>query len=334
VDQRSHSDLASDYSDIAREAIRAAEHLTTNVRPHVQKTAQIMGGHFALTVVDADAQLGSEVIDYLRSLEDLWSRFLPTSEVSQLNSSPGIPVKVSPETLKLVRLLIEGFRLTNGLFDPTTLPLTLANGYVSSHVDVSRTTVLPESATWPGDIESIVINEADQTVTLPVGTTLDPGGLGKGLAADLAVELAMSRGARGALVSANGDVRASGISPDGRSWRIGIEHPLEKHLEIAQVHISDGAVVTSSRMTNRWTTDAGDTHHIIDPKTGKSAQTEVLSATVVSAEAALGEVLAKLAFLLPIEDAVAMVVANGAQVCVVDVNMMMHTSDGWNEYLA
>lgn len=334
MDQRSHSDLASDYSDIAREAIRAAEHFTTNVRPHVQKTAQIMGGHFAVTVVEGDSQIVDEVIGYLHNLEALWSRFLSTSEISQLNSSPGVPVKVSPQTLKLVQLLIAGFRLTNGLFDPTTLPLTLANGYISSHVDASRTTVLPESATWPGDIESIVINDANHTVTLPVGTTLDPGGLGKGLAADLAVELAMSRGAHGALVSANGDVRAAGLSPDGRSWRIGIEHPLEKHLEIAQVHISDGAVVTSSRMTNRWTTDAGDTHHIMDPKTGKSAQTEVLSATVVSAEAALGEVLAKLAFLLPIEEAVAMIVANSAQVCVVDVNMMMHTSDGWNEYLA
>ena len=334
MDQTRHSDLSSDYSDIARDAIRAAQELTTNVRPHAQKSAQIMGGHFAVTVVEGDSQIVDEVLSYLRELEALWSRFLPTSEVSQLNSSPGVPIDVSPETLKLVQLLIAGVRLTNGLFDPTTLPLTLANGYASSHVDASRTTVLPESATWPGDIESIVINDAKHTVTLPVGTTLDPGGLGKGLAADLAVELAMSRGAHGALVSANGDVRATGLSPDGRAWRIGVEHPLDKHLEIAQVHITDGAVVTSSRMTNRWMTDAGDTHHIIDPKTGKSAQTEVLSATVVSGYAALGEVLAKLAFLLPIDEAVAMVVGNGAQVCVVDANMMMHTSDGWNEYLA
>jgi thiamine biosynthesis lipoprotein len=334
VDQESHSNFSGDYSDIARGAIRAASELVTNVRQHVQKNAQIMGGHFSVTVVEADSSLADEVIDYLHGLEALWSRFLPTSEVSQLNNSPGVPVQVSPETLTLVQLLIDGFRLTNGLFDPTTLPLTLANGYSSSHVDPTRTTVLPESATWPGDIESIVINDVTHTVTLPLGTTLDPGGLGKGLAADLAVELAMSRGAHGALVSANGDVRASGVSPDGRSWRIGVEHPLEKHLEIAQVHISDGAVVTSSQMTNRWKTDAGDTHHIIDTKTGTSAKTEVLSATVVSAQAALGEVLAKLAFLLPIEDAVAMIAANGSQVCVVDAKMMMHTSAGWNEYLA
>jgi len=293
-----------------------------------------MGGHFSVTVVEADSHVLDEVIDYLHGLEALWSRFLPSSEVSQLNSSPGIPVKVSPETLTLVQLLIDGFRLTNGLFDPTTLPLTIANGYAASHVDSSRMTVLPESATWPGDIESIVINDDAQTVTLPLGTTLDPGGLGKGLAADLAVELAISRGAHGALVSASGDVRASGLSPDGRSWRIGIEHPLEKHIEIAQVHISDGAVVTSSQMTNRWKTDAGETHHIIDTKTGESAKTEVLSATVVSAQAALGEVLAKLAFLLPVEDAVEMITSNGAQVCIVDAKLMMHTSAGWDEYLA
>ena len=325
--------MKDDYSDIAREAIRSAQELTTQVRPHSQATAQIMGGHFAVTVVEAGNELVGEVISYLHNLESLWSRFMPTSEISRLNNSPGVPLEVSPETLTLVKLLIDGYRLTNGLFDPTTLPLTIANGYASSHVDSSRVTVLPESASWPGDVESIVINEASSTVILPLGTTLDPGGLGKGLAADLGVELAMSRGAQGALVSANGDVRASGLSPDGRAWRIGVEHPLEKHLEIAQIHISGGAVVTSSQMTNRWKTDTGETHHIIDIQTGKSAQTEVLSATVVCAKAALGEVLAKLAFLLPIQEAVEQIVAKGAQVCIVDANMMMHTSDGWDEYL-
>ena len=323
----------SDYAEIARDAIKVAQDLTTNIRSHHSQSAQIMGGHFAVTVVGADVEVTQQVISYLHKLEALWSRFIATSEVSQLNSSPGIPVVVSPETITLVKLLIDGSRLTDGLFDPTTLPLTLANGYATSHVDPSRTTVLPSSATWPGDLEGIVVNEVKSTVTLPVGTTLDPGGLGKGLAADLAVDYAMSHGASGALVSASGDVRAAGLSPDGRSWRIGIEHPLEKHIEIAQVHISDGAVVTSSQMTNRWKTDAGETHHIIDTKTGRSAQTEVLSATVVCAQAALGEVLAKLAFLVPIKEAVAQIVANGAQVCIVDAKMMMHTSDGWDEYL-
>jgi thiamine biosynthesis lipoprotein len=323
----------SDYSELAREAIKAAQDLTTDIRPHKSATAQIMGGHFAVTVVGEDTELVQQLIEYLKKLESLWSRFLPTSEISELNNRPGIPVKVSEDTLTLVQLLIDGSRLTGGLFDPTTLPITLANGYATSHVDSRRTTVLPDSATWPGDIDSIVIDDRASTVMLPVGTTLDPGGLGKGLAADLAVDLAMRNGARGALVSASGDVRASGLSPDGRAWRIGVEHPLEKHLEIAQLHISDGAVVTSSQMTNRWKTESGETHHIIDTQTGKSAQTEVLSATVVCAQAALGEVLAKLAFLLPIHDAVAQIVANGAQVCIVDANMMMHTSDGWDEYL-
>lgn len=322
-----------DYSELARGAIKAAQDLTTNVRPHVSETSQIMGGHFAVTLVGAGTKLVQQVIAYLQNLETLWSRFLATSEIAQLNNAPGSPVKVSPETLTLVQLLIDGSRLTGGLFDPTTLPLTLSNGYATSHVDPSRTTVLPDSAIWPGDIESIVINDVNSTVMLPIGTTLDPGGLGKGLAADLAVDYAMSQGASGALVSASGDVRVAGLSPDGRSWRIGIEHPLDKHIEIAQVHISDGAVVTSSQMTNRWKTDAGETHHIIDTRTGKSAQTEVLSASVISAQAALGEVLAKLAFLVPIEEAISQIVANGAQVCVVDANMMMHTSAGWDAYL-
>ena len=326
--------MSGDYLDIARAAIRSAEDLTTKVRPHTRTSAQIMGGHFEVVVVGGPGSLSEEIITFIRKLEALWSRFLPTSEISEMNNRPGVPVSVSEETLLLVSLLVDGFNLTDGIFDPTTLPVTIANGYSASHIDPSRLTALPESATWPGDVNGIVIDQETSTITLPVGTTLDPGGLGKGLAADLAVDLALEKGASGILVSASGDVHVAGVSPDGHSWRIGVEHPLDKHSEIAQAHIGEGSIVTSSRMTNKWMTDTGETHHIIDPTTGASAKSTVLSATVISAQAALGEVLAKLPFVLPLELAVAKIVANGAQVCIVDENMMMHTSDGWDRYVA
>ncbi len=62
-------------------------------------------------------------------------------------------------------------------------------------------------------------------VTLHRGTTVDSGGVGKGLAADLAVEFALKAGALGALVEVGGDVRVGGVSPRSDSWRLAIEDP-------------------------------------------------------------------------------------------------------------
>lgn len=322
----------SDFSKITTQALASARTIAVKYRPHLTKTTFVMGGNFHIDIVGGSEDIMESAIELLANLELKWSRFLDDSEISRLNWAQGEAVKVSDCTLLLVEKLVEGWHATGGVFDPTTLPRTLANGYAQSHSDQSRVTTLPSTAFWPGDVERIVINHEKSLVKLPMGTTLDPGGLGKGLAADLVVEYIMNNGALGAMVNANGDVRVTGESPDGKAWRIGIEHPMNSKQEINQVQIVDGAIVTSSRVHKVWTSESGVTHHLINPKSGLSADTKVLTATVISATAAQGEVLAKLPFFLPMEDAFSQIVKVGAQVCVIDEDMMMHTSSDWKTY--
>lgn len=322
----------SDFSKITEQALASARTIAIKFRPHEMKTTFVMGGNFHIDIVEAGHELMDSTVELLANLELEWSRFIPNSEISRLNWAQGQALKVSDVTLLLVEKLIEGWNATGGLFDPTTLPRTISNGYAQSHSDTSRITSLPVTATWPGDVAGIVINREKHLIQLPVGTTLDAGGLGKGLAADLAVEHIMRNGASGAMVNANGDVRISGESPDGKAWRIGIEHPMDSKQEIAQVQIVDGAIVTSSRVHKVWNVQSGSTHHLIDPKSGLSAQTKVLTATVISATAAQGEVLAKLPFFLPLEEAFNQMTNSGAQACVVDEDMKMHMTSGWQDY--
>ena len=298
-------------------------------RSSSEANAVVMGGPFHVIVVGGSAGLAHDVVDYLSYLEQLWSRFLPDSEIMQLNWAEGQAVKVSPETIDMVKRMIEAFNETGGLFDPTTLPLTLRNGYTTSRLNESRVTLLPESARWPGKINEISIDAAKSTIRLPRGTTLDAGGIGKGLAADLGVEFALAQGASGALVSANGDVRVAGDPPEGELWRVGIEHPHDRSAEIDQLSFREGAVVTSSRVHNVWSRDGRELHHLLNPTTGEASVSDVLTASVFCRTAAQGEVLAKLAFMCDVQEAFQFVANAGAQMCIVDKDMKMHRSIGW-----
>lgn len=175
-----------------------------------------MGGTAAVTLVGGTPELLDDCFRLLAYLEHAWSRFLEGSDVWRLNCSQGLPVRVRACTARLVRELIDAWAVTAGDFDPTVLPRLVASGYATSRVDASRRTALPDTAVWPGAIADIEVAGTD--IRLPAGTTVDPGGLGKGLAADMVAEFALDRGARGVLAEVGGDVVVAGQAPDGAAW--------------------------------------------------------------------------------------------------------------------
>jgi thiamine biosynthesis lipoprotein len=135
-------------------------------------------------------------------------------------------------------------------------------------------------------------------VRVPAGVGFDPGGIGKGLAADLVAEEVHALGAAGVCVNVGGDVRVIGTAPDGDAWRVMIESPWNRDVPMSRLRMHDGAVATSSRLRRRWVRDDGVAqHHIVDPLTGTSARSPVLAASAVASEGWKAEVLSKAAFL-------------------------------------
>ena len=256
-----------------------------------------MGSSAHVIVVGGHPSLPARARRSLGALERAWSRFLPDSEVSLLNASPGSRRTVSPETRLLVRRAIEGYRFTAGRFDPTVLPAVIAAGYDRDFGAMTTASVAPAATAVVVGPEGIEVDEDEGTVRLPFGTGFDPGGIGKGLAADLVAAELLELGATGVCVNIGGDLRVRGEAPDGASWRIEVEDPRGRS-PLAVLGLSDGAVATTSRAKRRWVdVDGTEHHHLIEPLTGTSVSTSVLSATVVASEGWRAEVLAKVAFL-------------------------------------
>src|SRR5690606_11351981 len=94
------------------------------------------------------------------------------------------------------------------------------------------------------DLGAVEVDEVSGLVTVPAGTTIDPGGIGKGLAADLCVAAALEAGAAGALVGIGGDVSAGGAPPAGHGWPVSVPHPLPPARELLRLELPWGGIAT------------------------------------------------------------------------------------------
>jgi thiamine biosynthesis lipoprotein len=230
---------------------------------------------------------------YVLRLEQRWSRFIDGSEVSRVNSRAGDDVLVSAETLALFRRGLAGWHLTRGRFDPTVLTSLCSLGYCSP-LDAMRegpSRTPGPTAPAPG-CAAIVIDEARSTIRLPRGVGFDPGGIGKGLAADMVVEDLLTAGASGACAEIGGDVSVRGEAPERRGWVVRIEDPRESEPAIGQVWLREGAVASSSCLRRTWDVDGRSLHHLVDPTTGRPTDGRLAGASVVAGRAWLAEVMA------------------------------------------
>jgi thiamine biosynthesis lipoprotein len=247
-------------------------------------------GSDAHVVVVGPERLASRAEQRVADLERRWSRFDERSEISALNRHAGDPVLVSHDTVELVERAVEAWRLTHGWFDPTVLGALERAGYDRSFDEIERSgTTNGTSARHAGAAGIEIVAGA---VRLPAGTGFDPGGIGKGLAADIVVDELRAEGAEGACVNLGGDVRVDGVSPTGDAWTVAIEHPALVPAE-TRVGLQRGAVASSATLRRRWKVGDEVRHHLIDPTTGLPSWTTLSFATVVAGHAWTAEVLAK-----------------------------------------
>lgn len=238
----------------------------------------------------------------LAELEGRWSRFLPGSEVSALNAAGGAPVVVTADTRALVARAVEGWRRTGGRFDPTVLDALVALGYDRDFAAVAASgpaggagTASPVARRGAPGCAGVVVDRVAGTVTLPPGVRFDPGGIGKGLAADLVVTELLASGADGVCVNVGGDLRVEGRAPGPAGWVVDLEHPFHGR-SIGTARLRAGAVASTWRTRRTWGPPPFLRHHLVDPATGAPARSGLAGATVLAGRAWWAEVLAKAAF--------------------------------------
>jgi thiamine biosynthesis lipoprotein len=262
-------------------------------------------------------------------LEARWSRFRPDSEISELTRRAGEWVPLSADSLLLVERALEAWRLTVGRFDPTVLGAVIRAGYDRSFELLDR----PAS----GGVSPLAVGAAGievdgERVRLPPGVGFDPGGIGKGLAADLAVADALADGADGACVNLGGDLRAPAHPPDDAAWTVAVEHPASPE-PVALLGLHDGAVATSTTLRRRWTARGEERHHLIDPWTGAPSASDLTLAAVVAAEGWAAEVLAKAVLLRGSAHAFDLVSGLGAEALTVDRDGGVRSTPGLAAFL-
>ncbi len=232
---------------------------------------------------------------FIEDCEQRFSRFLPDSELSQLNRSAGEWFKVSPDLMDLLTLSLAYYGETRGLFDPTVLPDLMRAGYDKS-MDVIRAEGATQKAASAAEkrapFSAVRIDPAEGRVRMPAGMQLDLGGIAKGWIVEEAAGMLNTK-VEACAVSAGGDIFFVGEPADGQKWRVALEDPRDARRMIANLRVGAGAVVTSSVAKRTWRQDGQKRHHIIDPRTGEPAETEWLSATVVCPKITEAEVYAK-----------------------------------------
>ena len=239
----------------------------------------------------------------VEELEARWSRFRGDSEITRLNGRAGRPTALTADGYLLVDHAVAAWRWTGGRYDPTVLEAIVASGYDRSFETLDDRRPADDDVRPAPGCAGVVLDPELRAVTLPPGVGIDPGGIGKGLAADLVVELALDEGADGACVSIGGDGRAAGEAPDG-GWRVGVGNPYDDAELLTVVRLHDHGIATSSRLLRRWRSGGIERHHLLDPRTGRPVDSGLDAVTVIADDAWLAEVLTKAAFVAgPVEGA-------------------------------
>ena len=238
----------------------------------------------------------NRVPEWFEGWEQTLSRFRHDSELSRLNRTMDQPVTVSQTLWDVFQASLVANRVTDGLVTPTVLDAIVMAGYDRPFDELPANTGYLDVWTEIQPLSLVVYDEETRSICLPPNVHLDFGGVAKGWAAHQAVERLKSSGP--ALMNAGGDIAISGPRLNGESWLIGISNPFAPDKDLTMVHLNGGGLATSGKDRRRWMRGAFLNHHIIDPRTGVSAITDILTATVLAPTAMEAEAAAKSVFLL------------------------------------
>lgn len=278
----------------------------------VSKTTLAFDTVVTITIYDNDQDgRNSSLIDECFNLctyyENLFSRTIPSSEISKINSSNGKPIKVSDETLEIIKKGIYYGDISDGLFDITIAPVSSlwdfhGNSNNTSDTNGSDENKIPNredliEAVRHVSYKNIIVDDSAQTITLSDnGSMIDLGGIAKGYIADKLKEYLVDNGISSALIDLGGNILAIGVKPDGTPFKIGIKKPFKNNEIETSVELNDNAVSTSGVYERFFLLDddsaplANDYlyidnkklyHHILNPKTGYPTYTDLYGASIV-----------------------------------------------------
>ncbi len=266
---------------------------------YIQQTVYGRGGE------EAAAQAAQEIGELENRIS--WRR--EGSGIDMLNGSAGEgPVPLDDGTRGLLETALEVCEKSGGAFDVTIAP-------VSRLWDFDENPHLPERGELAAaralvDYRKLALTP--QGASLPAGMAVDLGAAGKGAACDKALEAYREKGLTGGVVAAGGSVGLYGKKPDGSLWQVSVRDPWGGG-SVGVLALEGGFVSTSGSYEKTFQQDGKTYHHLIDPKTGYPAESELVSVTVCSGSGALSDCLSTACFVLGEEESLPLLESFSAQ---------------------
>ncbi len=242
-----------------------------------------LGGDCEILAADLPEEALADAEAWVHRMHDRLTRFSQASELSRLNAAAGRWVRVTPDLRALLRECLRAYEVSGGLVHAATLPALLAAGYTRD-LALGPTEVMrapPPLAPLPE-----LLQIRDDEARLAPGTGIDLGGIAKGWMADLLAE----RLGASCVVNLCGDLYARGGGEDGAGWPVGFGDKT--------VLLADKGAATSGTTKRSW---GSGLHHLIDPRTGRPAASDLQEVSVIATTATDAEIYAKTALLLGAE---------------------------------
>lgn len=257
-----------------------------------------MGTTYSVTLVDRLRsgklqEIKAAVESELAVVNTQMSTWQSDTEISQFNRFQSLePFPVSPEFAEVVRRALEISASTEGAFDPTVKPLVDHWGF-GPEADTAPLEEIMKAVGW----EKLILT-GNSLSKEAEALQLDLSAIAKGYGVDAVAEVIRSHGIKDFLVEIGGEIVVSGLNPDGTPWRVGVESPDGNGI-FQTLELLDGAMATSGDYRNFRTREDGTRYsHIIDPKTGRSAETDVASVSVLASSCMDADAVATALFVM------------------------------------
>lgn len=270
------------------------------------------------------------VMDEMHRIDRAMSHYKSDSELSRINrvAADG-PVRVSDEMFGLIARAVEFSTLSDGAFDITCAAVGHLYDYRQGRKPSDE---MLHGARAAVGYQNLILNRFAKTVSFArQGVRIDLGGFAKGHAVDKAAAILQRRGIGHAIVSAGGDSRVLG-DRCGRPWTIAIRDPRNAAQVVAVLPLEDVSISTSGDYERCFEQDGVRYHHVIDPKTGKSAAS-VRSVTILASDGLTTEGLSKSVFVMGLERGMRLIESlPGVDAVIVDAAGALHFSSGLMDF--
>lgn len=246
-------------------------------------TRAIMGTAVSVELWMDDAGAAQAAIDAvmveMRRVDASMSPYIETSELAKINREASQhPVKISAEMMSQLQQSLHYSQLTDGAFDISFASVGYLYDY-REHIQPTQQQI--DSHLDAVDYRAIKLDPEKGTVHfMKPGMRIDLGGIAKGYAVDRGADILIARGVRNAIVTAGGDSRIIG-DKRGRPWMVGVKNPRDREKVSVMLPLADTAISTSGDYERYFMDGDRRVHHILNPKTGKSAS-DVQSVSVLA----------------------------------------------------